>query len=308
MPDQADGLRQWVQARSGSTGLADPPPRPAQPEPPRPKTKARSLLFTSGKGGVGTSNVALNLAIALGELGRRVLLVDADLGLANIDLLCGLAPRCDLGDVLVGDCPLESAIVDGPAGIKIVPGAHGMRTLVEVLADGPARLAAGLAALEAESDHVIIDAGSGLGSAIATLAAAADEVVVVTTPEPTSTADAHAAIGRFRRLPHPPMLRILVNQARTDVEGSELLSRITATSREFLGMVVEPLGYIRHDLGVPDAVRARRPYLIEAPNGLASRSTRRLAGILTDERGSRARRPGFFTTLRARWALEQVGR
>src|SRR4029079_7148240 len=90
-------------------------------------TAARSLVLTSGKGGVGTSNLALNLAIALGELGRRVLLVDADLGLANIDLLCGLAPACDLGDVLAGDRPLADAIVPGPAGIRAVPGAHGMR-------------------------------------------------------------------------------------------------------------------------------------------------------------------------------------
>ena len=304
MADQADGLRQWVQARSGSTATADPP----RSEPPRPTCKARSLLLTSGKGGVGTSNVALNLAIALGELGRRVLLVDADLGLANIDMLCGLSPAYDLGDVLVGDCPLESAIVEGPAGIKIVPGAHGMRTLIDVLTDGPARLVADLAALEADADDVIIDAGSGLGAAIVTLAAAADEVVVVTTPEPTSTADAHAAISRFRRLPHPPTLRILVNQARSDAEGADLLLRIRATSREFLGMVVEPVGFVRHDPGVPNAVRSRRPYLIDASNGPAARSTRRLAGDLIEREVTRTRRPGFFATLRARWALEQVAR
>ena len=238
----------------------------------------------------------------------RVLLVDADLGLANIDVLCGLTPRCDLGDVLVGDCLLESAIVEGPAGIKIVPGAHGMRTLIEVLADGPARLAASLAALEADADDLIIDAGSGLGLAIATLAAAADEVVIVTTPEPTSTADAHAAIRRFRHLPHPPLLRILVNQARSDAEGADVLARLTVTSREFLGMVVEPLGFVRHDPAVPNSVRARRPYLIEAANGPAARSTRRLASKLIEQGIARPRRPGFFATLRARWALEQVTR
>jgi len=129
MSDQADGLRQLVQARtasgSGGTAVADPPA--AARVTGTPPTRTRSLVLTSGKGGVGTSNLALNLAVALGELGERVVLVDADLGLANIDLLCGLAPASDLGDVLVGDQPLAEAIVQGPAGIRIVPGAHGMR-------------------------------------------------------------------------------------------------------------------------------------------------------------------------------------
>ena len=106
--------------------------------------------------------------------------------------------------MLAGDGPLADAVVDGPAGVRILPGAHAMRTLPEVLGDGPARLAAELRGLEAGADLLIVDAGSGLGPGIATLAAAADEVVVVTTPEPTSVADAHAAIGRFRRLPGRP--------------------------------------------------------------------------------------------------------
>src|SRR3954453_7679919 len=118
--DQADGLRQLVQARAGATALAEPPAGRGVP------AAARSLLLTSGKGGVGPSNIALNLAIALGEYGQRVVLVDADLGLANIDLLCGLAPRRDLGDVLAGLCPLAEAVVDGPGDCRIVPGAHGM--------------------------------------------------------------------------------------------------------------------------------------------------------------------------------------
>ena len=132
MSDQADGLRQLVprdrqqQSPSLHRNLT-PPPR-------------RSLLLTSGKGSVGTSNLALNLAVALGELGRRVVLVDADLGLANLDLLCGLVPAYDLGDVLTGEVPLADAVVEGPAGITILPGAHGMRTLPEVLGHGPARL------------------------------------------------------------------------------------------------------------------------------------------------------------------------
>jgi flagellar biosynthesis protein FlhG len=296
-----------VQARSGTTALADPP---AASRRGKASTAARSLVLTSGKGGVGTSNLALNLAIALGDSGQRVVLVDADLGLANIDLLCGLAPASDLGDVLAGDCRLAEVVVPGPGAIRIVPGAHGMRTLAEVLGDGPSRLVAELKALEAEADFVLVDAGSGLGAPIATLAAAADEVVVVTTPEPTSVADAHAALGRLRRLAGPPRLRAVVNQAASTAEAADVLARLRATSRQFLGVVVTGLGHVRADPHVPLAVRQRHPFVTAYPGSIAARDVRRLARVLIAERQprGRGRRPGFFAALAARWALGRVAR
>jgi flagellar biosynthesis protein FlhG len=269
------------------------------------------LLFTSGKGGVGTSNLVLNLAIALGELAERVLVIDADIGLANLDLLCGLAPRFDLGDVLAGRCTLADAVMTGPGRIRIVPGAHAIRTGAEMLEDGPARLVDELSELESESDFVLVDAGSGLGPGATKLAAAADSAVVVTTPEPTSLADAHAAIARFRRLPAPPRLRVVVNQARTAAEASEVLDRLVASSREFLGAVVTPLGpgAVRADPHVGLAVRGRRPFLTAYPGAPASRGVRRLARALARERltsHGRGRRSGFFAGLAARWALGLV--
>jgi flagellar biosynthesis protein FlhG len=301
MSDQADGLRQLVQARSESIALAEPPPTPTPPV-------ARSLVLTSGKGGVGTSNLALNLAIALGEYGQRVVLVDADLGLANIDLLCGLAPALDLGDVLAGGRPLAEAIVAGPGEIRILPGAHGMRTLTGALTDGAGRLAAELEELEMEADFLLVDAGSGLGPAIGTLAAAADQAIVVTTPEPTSVADAHAALGRLHRPCGGPMLRAVVNQAGSAAEAADVLARLAAASRQFLGIVVSPLGYVRGDPRVPLAVRRRRPFVIEYPGSIASRGVRRLARTLIEERQPRPRRPGLFAALAARRALGRPSR
>jgi flagellar biosynthesis protein FlhG len=306
MSDQADGLRQLVQARSGTTALLADPPAPSRTA--SAPTKARSLVLTSGKGGVGTSNLALNLAIALGEAGQRVVLVDADLGLANIDLLCGLTPAGDLGDVLASGAPLAEVIVEGPGGVRIVPGAHGMRILIDLLGDGPDRLVAELADLEAGADFLLIDAGSGLGPRIATLAAAADEIVIVTTPEPTSVADAHAVINRFRRLPGPPRLRAVVNQASTASEAADVLARITASSRQFLGTVVSALGHVRADPHVPLSVRMRRPFVVAYPGSTASRCVRRLARALIEEHEPRSRRPGFFAALAARWALSRVAR
>ena len=314
MSDQADRLRQLVVASRGvrdETGATS-PSEDDPPAPPSPRPRAvRSLLFTSGKGGVGTSNLVLNLAIALGDLGRRVLVIDADLGLANLDLLCGLAPRYDLGDVLAGRCRLAEAVAIGPGGIRIVPGAHAIRTGAEILEEGPARLVEELGDLESESDFVLVDAGSGLGPNATRLAAAADSAVIVTTPEPTSLADAHAAIGRFRRLTAPPRLRVVVNQARTSAEASDVLDRLAASSRQFLGVVVSPLGpgSVRADPNVGLAVRGRRPFVVANPGSPASRGVRRMARALAREQlrpPERGRRSGFFAGLAARWTLGLV--
>ncbi|CAN5911065.1 MinD/ParA family protein [soil metagenome] len=288
MSDQADVLRMLVRTRSGA--LPEAPP-------------ARSLLLTSGKGGTGTSNLALNLAIALGEYGQRVLLVDADLGLANLDLLCGLSPLLDLGDVLAEGRPLAEAIVEGPGEIRILAGAHGNRTLAETLeaADAPARLVEELKALEVDNDFLVIDGGSGLTRSVPLLASAADQVIVVTTPEPTSLADAHAALGRLRRLAGKPRLRALVNQARSSIEAAEVLARLAASSREFLGVPIVPLGHVRADPRVPLAVRRRRPFLTEFPRSVAARGVRRLARTLIEERRPHPRhRLGVFAALMTR--------
>jgi flagellar biosynthesis protein FlhG len=314
MSDQADRLRQLVGARQAAatfTALTDDEPDATTiTSDPSARPTTRSLLFTSGKGGVGTSNLVLNLAIALGEMGERVVVVDADLGLANLDLLCGLTPRFDLGDVLAGRCRLGDALAMGPGDIQIVPGAHAIRTDSDELGEAPARLVAELAELEADADFVLVDAGSGLGPGVAVLAAAADQVVVVSTPEPTSIADAHAAINRFRRLTAPPRLRVLVNQVASTSEAADVLDTLISSSRQFLGAVVSPLGCgsVRADHHVPLAVRARKPFLTAYPGAVASRGVRRLARALIRERHPplRDRRAGFFKALATRWALSLV--
>lgn len=265
------------------------------------------LLFTSGKGGVGTSNLVLNLAIALGQQGQRVVVVDGDIGLANLDLLGGLTPRYDLGDVLLGRCGLSEAIVPGPGGIQVVPGAHATRTGLLDLGEGAARLARELRELGPDFDFVLIDAGSGLGPGVGVLAAMADEVVVVSTPEPTSLADAHAAISRLHQSEDPPRLRVLVNQAESAGEAVEVLDGIVNSSRQFKGAVVSPLGpgFIRVDHHVSMAVRGRRPFVTAFPAAAASRGVRRIARAILRERHppARAQRAGFRAALAARWRL-----
>jgi flagellar biosynthesis protein FlhG len=261
-------------------------------------------LFTSGKGGVGTSNVVLNLAIALGEMDARVVLVDADIGLANLDLLCGFYPRYDLGDVLMGRCELSDAVVRGPGGIQVVAGAHASRAGMGDLADGAKRLASELAGLGADFDFVLIDAGSGLCPSAGVLAAAAQQTVVVTTPEPTSVADAHAAISRFHQS-GISQLRVLINQAESAAEAEVVLDGIVSASRQFNGAVVRALGpgFVRVDQRVQRAVRSRRPFVTAFPASVASRGVRRIAQAVLRERQPpvRAQPVGIRAALAGRW-------
>jgi flagellar biosynthesis protein FlhG len=315
MTDQAERLRELAEIRRVPKGSAA---RVASAE-----TRAEdrgqcaasartthAILFTSGKGGVGTSNLVLNLGIALGERGQRVVVVDADLGLANLDLLCGLTPRFDLGDVLAGRCRLVDAMVAGPGDIQIIPGAHAVRTGIQELGGGATRLVSELSELTTQADFLLMDGGSGLAGGVELLAAAADDVVIVSTPEPASIADLHASIGRLQQLPARPRLRVLVNQARSASEALDVLDDVVASSRQFLGAVVSPLepGFIQFDLRVQVAVRSRRPFLTAYPKGVASRGVYRLARALVREQQPtpRQRRAGFFAALVARRAASQV--
>ena len=291
MPDQAEKLRDRIR----ETSTVSTAPRPAfsgrSPDAPR------SLLFTSGKGGVGTSNLVLNLSIALARMGQRVVLIDADLGLANLDILCGLAPSVDLGDILEQDGNVLDALIDGPRGIRLLPGAHGLRSRLDFLPDGLNRVVEALAGVDGQADFLMIDAGSGLGPAIATLAASVDEVVVVTTPEPTSMADAHAAISKFRRSEQPTTLRLLVNQARSSSEASEVSDKIISTSRQFQRVLMTSLGSIAFDARVSAAVRLHQPFIEAFPYSTAARGVRRLARCLLEESDLLPRRPGPLAAL-----------
>lgn len=316
MSDQADGLRRLMRERGASADesravgdkpASDPEPIPIPIHPTRRTGSARSYVFTGGKGGVGTSNLALNIAVALGELGRGVVVIDADFGLANLDLLCGIRPKRDLGDVLAGECDLADTIVQGPGGIRVVPGSHGLKTFVDMLGEGPERLIADLARLESTAEFMFIDAGSGSDAVWSRGGMAADELIVVTTPEPTSVADARVVIQGLRGLAGPKRIRVLVNQANSASEADDVVARLTASSRRFLGMTIDPLGHVRIDDSVRGAVRDRVPFVVATPKSPAARDVRRTARRLVEERTpTRGERPGLIASLAARWALDRV--
>ena len=188
-------------ARGAAPASAPPPFRP----------RRRTIAVTSGKGGVGETNIVTNLAIALSRQGVRVLVLDGDLGLANVDLLLGVAPQFDLQDVVLGNRNLRDIVLEGPDGIRVVPASSGVEELANLDEYRTEVLLRKLAELEQETDIILIDSPSGIGHHATSLVQGADQILVVTTPEPTSFSDAYAMIKVLTKRPLRAMPALLVN-------------------------------------------------------------------------------------------------
>ena len=270
-PDQAATLRGLVDQHSRTFG------RPAPP-PPLPRQRlAQTLAITSGKGGVGKTTVAVNLAIQMARRGRRVVLIDADLGTANADVMCNLPNRGTLAHVVAGRKSLEEITVEAPGGFRLVPGASGLAHMADLSAHDRDRLTAQMRSLEADADLLLIDTGAGVGANVLGFCVAADRVLVVTTPEPTAITDAYAVIKAIHAQTIDPDLRIFVNQVRGEAEARAVAGRISEVSRRFLGLSPAYAGYLNADVLVPRGVRSRRPFTLDAPSAGATRCVSALA-------------------------------
>lgn len=229
------------------------------------RRRARVVAVTSGKGGVGKSNISLNVAIASAKSGRRVVLIDADLGLANLDVMCGVSSSASLAEVISGRKRLYEVASRTPYGVELIAGASGIAFMADLPDEDRLRLLAQMEVLEREADLVIIDTGAGVSRNVIKIAAAADDVLVVTTPEPTSITDAYAAVKLISREREHGSIALVVNQAASGVEARHVAERIAAVSRQFLRVEIENAGYVLSDHHVPRAVRLRRPLLAAYP-------------------------------------------
>jgi flagellar biosynthesis protein FlhG len=262
-----------VRAAEPAEALADHPARWTRPH-------VRTIVVASGKGGVGKSNLAANLAVALGQCGARVLLVDADLAQANLDLLLGLHPRYDLQHLLSGEKSPEEIVVPGPRGVRLVPAASGVPELAELDDYRREILLRGLSQLESDADLVLIDTASGVGRNVTSFCLAADDVIVVTSPEMPAFSDAYGLIKLLRQqgLTRPPHL--LVNMAGSPEEAEETAHRIRLVARRFLQLDVDSWGYVPFDPSVGRAVRRQEPVILATPQSPAAIAYRALAETL----------------------------
>jgi flagellar biosynthesis protein FlhG len=247
-----------------------------------PKNDFLAVAVTSGKGGVGKTNLVTNLAVAMSRMGRRVLLLDGDLSLANVDLLLGLAPRYNLYDVVTGQKRLDEIVLDGPQGIRIIPASSGVEEMANLDDYRREVLVRSLEVMAQDRDVLLIDTGSGIHRQNLRLAQLADEILVVTTPEPTAFSDAYATIKvlSHRRLAHPP--RLIINMARTESEALRVADRVTRVAKQFLGFEPELFGVIPNDEAVKKAVKAQKPFIEMFENAPASSGVFELAKRLLD--------------------------
>lgn len=278
--DQASRLRQLVGGMRAATR-----PKSADPSAPRP---APIIAVASGKGGVGKTTTCVNLSISLARQNRRICLLDADLGCANADVVCGMMPQSRLGDEAKqgGSIGLSDLIVEAPGGFGLIPGSVGIGHAGELDEHGRARLVAHLDELRVGHDALLIDTSAGLGDAVTGFLRAADFGVVVMTPEPTSVADAYALIkvlvtrsgeegaGTASRT------GLVINQVGGRREAERVYRRMAGVCDRFLGIEVPMLGYIRSDKRVGRAVKARSPYMLGPTKGAAARDMMRLSRSL----------------------------
>lgn len=278
-------------------------------------TRATVFAVTSGKGGVGKSNVAVNLAIALSQAGKRVVLLDADLGLANADVLCGVNVPANLAHVVARQRELKDVMIDAPGGFKLIGGASGLAKMADLSDGDRQRLIRALAQLETQADVIIIDTGAGISPSVLSFTRAADHVLVVTTPEPTAITDAYAAIKVLVRSPgedpataNDRRVSLLVNQSMSPQEASQVYERVAKVARQFLNLVVFDAGYVPRDDAVLTAVRKRSPFVLSAPRSAAAQCMQQL--VIRLGQGSTApppppRNSSFFDRM-GRWLFKDA--
>ena len=263
MVDQANKLRDMFSAKEV-----------IQPK----EISSRVITISSGKGGVGKTNFAVNLAIELCKHNKRVVLIDADLGLANVEVLFGIIPRYSLADMLNGTRTVDEILTDGPMGIKFISGGSGLKELVNVTDKHLNRILENFQYLDSISDVIIIDTGAGVSNVVTNFIRASSETIIVTTPEPTSITDAYALIKAIKtgevEGESLPEFKLIVNRVDTTREGEEIFQKLSKVSEKFLGVKLECLGFIPMDPLLIKAVKRQQPVSVCYPNAEFTESIR----------------------------------
>ena len=235
-----------------------------------------TIAVTSGKGGVGKTNVVVNLAVALAGMRQRVLVLDADFGLGNVDVSLGLTPTAHLGDVLSGHRSVRDALIEGPMGVTILPAGSGMSDLTDLTPAQWTRLDAALKTLT-NFDFLLIDTAAGVSTNVIDLLVSSDQVLVVTSPEPCAVVDAYAVVKILHVSSARPEIGLLVNDVIGSHEAALVFQQLDVAARRFLGRSLGSFGFVVHDPEIRETVSMQRAIVSDRPQAAASRCFRRLA-------------------------------
>lgn len=259
------------------------------------ETNARVITVTSGKGGVGKTSLSVNLALQLQKMGKKTVIIDADFGLANIEVMLGVHPKSNISDLIYKDCSISDVITQGPEGIGFISGGSGVSELVNLERSDVQIFVSKVAKLDAYADVIIIDTGAGISDVVQEFVLCSPEVLLVLTPEPTSTMDAYALLKTLNRRKDfstsDKTLHVVSNRVANEKEGQTLFQNISIVASQFLNIPLHYMGYIPQDSNATKAVLQQQPVSISYPNAVSTKSIRYIAEQLLEVEGSM--KPGF---------------
>ncbi len=279
MADQAEQLREIVRSKGHPEAKSAPGTGPQAAKAGGKKT--RIIAISSGKGGVGKTNLSINLALAYGQLGKKVIVMDADLGLANVNVVLGIIPKYNLYHLIRRQKKMRDIILDTSYGIQIVAGASGFSKIANLSDEERETFVQELSELQS-ADIVIIDTSAGVSNNVLSFIRAADECLIVTTPEPTAITDAYGIIKIIAtEVDNMNLgLKLVVNRVHSVTEGKRVAERVVNIAGQFLNLKVDYLGYVYDDPVVSNAVLRQRPFLISDPSSKAAICVKHIAGRL----------------------------
>ncbi|HWQ71490.1 MAG TPA: MinD/ParA family protein [Desulfitobacteriaceae bacterium] len=248
---------------------------------PVPKTKMRVISVSSGKGGVGKTNFTVNFALALVELGYRVIILDGDFGMANVDIAFGITPRYSMEHLIAGEKTIEEILLAGPKGIGILPGGSGVREMANLERSQLQNVLANFGRLEKYADILLIDTGAGLSNTVLNFLRASDEIILVTTPEPTSLTDAYGLVKVLDISSEEARVGIVVNRVHSEAEARDTYERLETAVKKFLSGSLNLLGWVYDDPQVGRAVMSQEPVGLVYPDSSAYKCIQWIAGTIS---------------------------